>query len=477
MAGLNNEVLVLFKGAFKLKSKDPKIRAKFKAVYLTKNFLEYISRLEACIAEQNNYLVDNFWLTAEDKSARAYVSHLKSILDQQKTDIANGVIIEQNLLQILPNNESKVVPLSQAKNIKVRKEQTVWSYVISFNNFDLLHKNQITTLKQHGKYLSPEINKWLKLNNLKAKDLNIFAAINYNTNHPHIHLWISEKGKTVKFDRKLRFDKRERFRYTTKLAEGILRSLSPKQNLDRLYDLVKELREIKKETKKAIEEFDLQKIDLDSELKKSIIEYSEIYSENLNLANKNLIDKSNNLPDLFNSIKKSFQEKNFPSLSFDSLEKDKVLKSNLQKRSKFFKYLDESKKGTINLILKKVLDSDLQTKNLVYRFNETIDKINEYRTNQDFEIISYAKNIVEKEEKEFFYQNRNVILKKLNAELDFEMLNRKHTKNKKIDLLKIGIKNQEKKQKAYFSYSEDEKDKDNINLLYWYKKTIKKIAG
>ncbi|CNS26795.1 Uncharacterised protein [Salmonella enterica subsp. enterica serovar Typhimurium str. DT104] len=116
--------------------------------------------------------------------------------------------------------------------------------------------------------------------------------------------------------------------------------------------------------------------------------------------------------------------------------------------------------------MKKVLDSDLQTKNLVYRFNETIDKINEYRTNQDFEIISYAKNIVEKEEKEFFYQNRNVILKKLNAELDFEMLNRKHTKNKKIDLLKIGIKNQEKKQKAYFSYSEDEKDKDNINLLY-----------
>ncbi|MBG0731016.1 hypothetical protein [Mycoplasma sp. 'Moose RK'] len=477
MAGLNNEVLVLFKGAFNSKSKNQKIRAKFEAVYLTKNFLDYISRLEACIAEENNYLVEKFWLTAEDKSAEAYTAHLKSILKQQEADIQNGVRFEQNLLQILPNNESKVVPLNEAQNIKVRKEQTVWSYVISFNNFDLLHKNQIASLEQHAKYLSPEINKWLKLNNLKAKDLNIFAAVNYNTNHPHIHLWISEKQKTVKFDRKLRFDKRERFRYTTKLAEGILRSLLPKKNLEHLYDLVKELREIKTETKKAIEEFELQKINLDFELKKAIIDYSDIFSGNLNFANKNLIGKSNNLSDLFNSIKKSFQEKNFPSLSFDNLEKDKVLESNSQKRSKFFKYLDESKKETINLIFKKIINSDLKTKNLVYRFNETISKINEYRVNQDFEVISYSKTFVEKEEKEFFYQNRNVVLKKLNKELDFTEINRKHIKNKKTSLPKITNKIPKQNQGAYFTYQEDRDNKKDTNLLYWYKRTVKKIAG
>ncbi|WNM15364.1 hypothetical protein [Mesomycoplasma ovipneumoniae] len=98
----------------------------------------------------------------------------------------------------MPDGESQIIPVELAKkNTRVSKEQTVWSYVISFKDIELIHKNKISSLEEHGKYLSPEINKWLKLNNLKIKDLNIFAGVHYNTNHPHIHLWISEKERLL----------------------------------------------------------------------------------------------------------------------------------------------------------------------------------------------------------------------------------------------------------------------------------------
>ncbi|WP_337897553.1 hypothetical protein [Mesomycoplasma ovipneumoniae] len=472
MAGFENEVLVLFKGAFNSRSKDWKIRSKFEALYRNKEFLEYISRLDACIAEENNYLVKNFWETAEDKSPKAYASYLKSILEKQEKDLKNGVELQKNLLQILPDGDSEIIPVELAKkNTRVSKEQTVWSYVISFKDIELIHKNKISSLEEHGKYLSPEINKWLRLNNLKIKDLNIFAGVHYNTNHPHIHLWISEKRKTIKFDGKLRFDKREKFKYAKNLAEGVLAALSPKQNLEDLYDLVNDLREIKKETKKAIEEFDLRDLSLDPKLQKSIIEYSNVYSEKISSSSKNSIENAKNLPELFDSIKKLSEEKNFPSLSLDILEKNKILNSNSQKRSKFFKYLDESKKETINLLFKKILDTDLRTKNLIYRFNQTINKISEYQKKQDFEVISYAKNIIDKEQKEFFYQNRNVVLKKLNKELDFAEINRKNNKDKKTSLQKIN------NQSAFFSYYQEDKPKKEINLVYWYKRTVKKITG
>ncbi|WNM15073.1 hypothetical protein [Mesomycoplasma ovipneumoniae] len=255
----------------------------------------------------------------------------------------------------MPDGESQIIPVELAKkNTRVSKEQTVWSYVISFKDIELIHKNKISSLEEHGKYLSPEINKWLKLNNLKIKDLNIFAEVHYNTNH-HIHLWISEKRKTVKFDGKLRFNKREKFKYAKKSCWRSLAALSPKQNLEDLYDLVKDLREIKKETKKAIEEFDLRDLTLDQKLQKSIIEYSNVYSEKISSNNKNSIENAKNLPELFDSIKKLSEEKNFPSLSLDILEKNKILNSNSQKRSKFFKYLDESKKRQSIYYLKKFL--------------------------------------------------------------------------------------------------------------------------
>ncbi|MHA0312365.1 hypothetical protein ACXYWI_03760, partial [Mesomycoplasma ovipneumoniae] len=167
MAGFENEVLVLFKGAFNSRSKDWEIRSKFEALYRNKEFLEYISRLDACIAEENNYLVKKFWETAEDKSPKAYASYLKSILEKQKKDLKNGVELQKNLLQILPDGDSQIIPVEQAKkNTRVSKDQTVWSYVISFKDIELIHKNKISSLEEHGKYLSPEINKWLKLNNL-----------------------------------------------------------------------------------------------------------------------------------------------------------------------------------------------------------------------------------------------------------------------------------------------------------------------
>ncbi|WNM15363.1 hypothetical protein [Mesomycoplasma ovipneumoniae] len=131
------------------------------------------------------------------------------------------------------------------------------------------------------------------------------------------------KRKTVKFDGKLRFDKREKFKYAKNLAEGVLAALSPKQNLEDLYDLVKDLREIKKKLKKAIEEFDLRDLTLDQKLQKSIIEYSNVYSEKISSNNKNSIENAKNLPELFDSIKKLSEEKNFPSLSLDILEKTK----------------------------------------------------------------------------------------------------------------------------------------------------------
>ncbi|WNM16802.1 hypothetical protein [Mesomycoplasma ovipneumoniae] len=130
------------------------------------------------------------------------------------------------------------------------------------------------------------------------------------------------KRKTIKFDGKLRFDKREKFKYAKNLAEGVLAALSPKQNLEDLYDLVNDLREIKKKLKKQLKNL-ICWFNLRFKIAKIHYWLFKCLFWKISSSSKNSIENAKNLPELFDSIKKLSEEKNFPSLSLDILEKTK----------------------------------------------------------------------------------------------------------------------------------------------------------
>ncbi|WNM14975.1 hypothetical protein [Mesomycoplasma ovipneumoniae] len=60
MAGFENEVLVLFKGAFNSRSKDWKIGTNLRLFIAIKNFLNIFLGSMLVLLKENNYLVKNF---------------------------------------------------------------------------------------------------------------------------------------------------------------------------------------------------------------------------------------------------------------------------------------------------------------------------------------------------------------------------------------------------------------------------------
>lgn len=409
----NDILAVLIKKTPRGDSPDPKIVSYFHKMFKTKDFLDYISRLSANISLDSETL-HKMWDSESDKSPANFKKFVQNILDEQTS---NPDKFKPKLFQILDKNQTRIVDVEKAKLEinELSNNQAVWPYIFSFRNYDLIAKNNLISLEDFANFIAPEITKWLKGNFLDINNLNIYGAVHFNTDHPHIQFWISEKNPTKKQDKTVRFDKRDKFNINKrdleleleiKLLQGAnLKSDSKLDSQDQ------------KELEQKILNLKNSKTEYISKLKK--FDFNEIKdSREMKLAEA-LMD---NEKDLYSAIEKAREAKQLTSLMLSTSEmtdiiskisrseKDILFKTN---SSKYYKFLKPEQKKIIDDIYKKVLKSDYILFDKKNNFDSALNEVRKYEKNYNDAIAHKAKRIVRKEEQELFSASRNYILKEV----------------------------------------------------------------
>ncbi|MDO6829463.1 hypothetical protein [Mesomycoplasma ovipneumoniae] len=385
----------------------------FNDVFKEKNYLYYISRLSANITVDSETL-HKMWDLEEDKSPANFKKFVQGILEEQK---ANKDKYKLKLFQILAKNQTRIVDTEVADQEigELSNNQAVWPYIFSFRNYDLIAKNQLISLEDFANFVAPEMTKWLKRNFLDINNLNIYGAVHFNTDHPHMQFWISEKKPTKKHDKTVRFDKRDKFDIKRRDLEleleiKLLQGSQVKSD-------TKLSRQDQKELEQKILNLQGSKKEYISKLKK--FDFNEIKnSREMKLA-ESLIENQKNL---YAAVQKARDAKQLTSLMLstsdmtDIIEKITRTEQDIlfqENSSKYYKFLKPEQKQIIEDIYKKVLKSDYILFDKKNNFDKALDEVRKFETNYNDAIAHKAKRIVKKEENELFMASRNFILKQV----------------------------------------------------------------
>ncbi|WP_337903386.1 hypothetical protein [Mesomycoplasma ovipneumoniae] len=385
----------------------------FNDVFKEKNYLYYISRLSANITVDSETL-HKMWDLEEDKSPTNFKKFVQDILEEQK---ANKDKYKLKLFQILDKNQTRIVDTEKADQQigELSNNQAVWPYIFSFRNYDLIAKNQLISLEDFADFVAPEMTKWLKRNFLDINNLNVYGAVHFNTDHPHIQFWISEKKPTKKHDKTIRFDKRDKFDIKRRDLEleleiKLLQGAQVKSN-------TKLSRNDQKELEQKILNLQGSKKEYISKLKK--FDFNEIKnSREMKLA-ESLIENQKNL---YAAVEKAREAKKITSLMLSTSDMVDIMKNITRTQqdilfkensSKYYKFLKPEQKQIIDDIYKKVLKSDYVLFDKKNNFDKALDEVRKFEQNYNDAIAHKAKSIVKKEENELFMASRNFILKKV----------------------------------------------------------------
>ncbi|WP_341420394.1 hypothetical protein [Mesomycoplasma ovipneumoniae] len=385
----------------------------FNDVFKEKNYLYYISRLSANITVDSETL-HKMWDLEEDKSSANFKKFVQGILEEQK---ANKDKYKLKLFQILAKNQTRIVDTEVADQEigELSNNQAVWPYIFSFRNYDLIAKNQLISLEDFADFVAPEMTKWLKRNFLDINNLNIYGAVHFNTDHPHIQFWISEKKPTKKHDKTVRFDKRDKFDIKRRDLEleleiKLLQGAQVKSD-------TKLSRNDQKELEQKILNLQSSKKEYISKLKK--FDFNEIKDSGEMKLAESLID---NEKDLYAAVQKARDAKQLTSLMLstsdmtDIIEKITRTKQDIlfqENSSKYYKFLKPEQKQIIEDIYKKVLKSDYILFDKKNNFDSALNEVRKFENNYNDAISHKAKRIVKKEENELFMASRNFILKQV----------------------------------------------------------------
>ncbi|XBE78088.1 hypothetical protein VQY16_03945 [Mesomycoplasma ovipneumoniae] len=335
-------------------------------------------------------------------------------MEEQK---ANKDKYKLKLFQILDKNQTRIVETEKVDQEigELSNNQAVWPYIFSFRNYNLIAKNQLISLEDFANFVAPEMTKWLKRNFLDINNLNVYGAVHFNTDHPHMQFWISEKKPTKKHDKTVRFDKRDKFdikrrdlelELEIKLLQGAQVKSDAKldrQDQKELEQKILNLQGSKKEYISKLKKFDFNKIKNSREMKlaESLIE---------------------NEKDLYAAVEKAREAKKITSLMLSTsdmvdimknitrTEQDILFKEN---SSKYYKFLKPEQKQIIDDIYKKVLKSDYILFDKKNNFDLALNEVRKFENNYNDAISHKAKRIVKKEENELFMASRNFILKEV----------------------------------------------------------------
>ncbi|MDW2910176.1 hypothetical protein [Mesomycoplasma ovipneumoniae] len=385
----------------------------FNDVFKEKNYLYYISRLSANITVDSEKL-HKMWDLETDKSPENFKKFVQGILEKQKE---NKDKYTPKLFQILDKNQTRIIETEKADQEigELSNNQAVWPYIFSFRNYDLISKNKLLGLKNFADFVAPEMTKWLKRNFLGINNLNVYGAVHFNTNHPHIQFWISEKRPTKKHDKTVRFDKRDKFdikRRDLELELEIKLLQGAQVKSDRKLD-----RQDQKELEQKILNLQGSKKEYISKLKK--FDFAEIKNSREMKIAESLIE---NQKDLYAAVQKARDAKRLTSLMLSTsdmidiiekitrTEQDVLFKEN---SSKYYKFLNPGQKQIIDNIYKKVLKSDRILLDKKNNFDKALDEVRKFETNYNDAIAHKAKSTVKKEENELFLASRNFILKQV----------------------------------------------------------------
>lgn len=152
--------IVLINSTPRYYSQNKKWAKQFKDVFLTKNFLDYLTRPRANINSLNTKELHEEWKKQKNKNGQTFEKFLKDVLDKQYKNRHQDT--SRNLFQVLPHNNFQIVDVNNAKNQigNLDKNQAVWPYVISFKDYELVCKNELITLEDYAKfYLQNLINR------------------------------------------------------------------------------------------------------------------------------------------------------------------------------------------------------------------------------------------------------------------------------------------------------------------------------
>ncbi|WP_341494986.1 hypothetical protein [Mesomycoplasma ovipneumoniae] len=385
----------------------------FNDVFKEKNYLYYISRLSANITVDSETL-HKMWDLEEDKSSANFKKFVQGILEEQK---ANKDKYKLKLFQILAKNQTRIVDTEVADQEigELSNNQAVWPYIFSFRNYDLIAKNQLISLEDFADFVAPEMTKWLKRNFLDINNLNIYGAVHFNTDHPHIQFWISEKKPTKKHDKTVRFDKRDKFDIKRRDLEleleiKLLQGAQVKSD-------TKLSRNDQKELEQKILNLQSSKKEYISKLKK--FDFNEIKDSGEMKLAESLID---NEKDLYAAVQKARDAKQLTSLMLSTSDMTDIIKKITrteqdilfqENSSKYYKFLKPEQKQIIEDIYKKVLKSDYILFDKKNNFDSALNEVRKFENNYNDAISHKAKRIVKKEENELFMASRNFILKQV----------------------------------------------------------------
>ncbi len=409
----NDILAVLIKKTPRGDSPNQELVDYFNDVFKEKNYLYYISRLSANITVDSEIL-HKMWDLESDKSPANFKKFVQRILEEQK---ANKDKYKLKLFQILDKNQTRIVETEKADQEigELSNNQAVWPYIFSFRNYDLIAKNQLISLEDFADFVAPEMTKWLKRNFLEISNLNIYGAVHFNTDHPHIQFWISEKKPTKKHDKTIRFDKRDKFDIKRRDLEleleiKLLQGAQVKSD-------TKLSRNDQKELEQKILNLQGSKKEYISKLKK--FDFNEIKnSREMKLA-ESLIE---NQKDLYAAVQKARDAKQLTSLMLstsdmtDIIEKITRTEQDIlfqENSSKYYKFLKPEQKQIIEDIYKKVLKSDYILFDKKNNFDSALNEVRKFENNYNDAISHKAKRIVKKEENELFMASRNFILKQV----------------------------------------------------------------
>ncbi|WP_337903085.1 hypothetical protein [Mesomycoplasma ovipneumoniae] len=409
----NDILAVLIKKTPRGDSRKQELVDYFNDVFKEKNYLYYISRLSANITVDSETL-HKMWDLEEDKSPANFKKFVQGILEEQK---ANKDKYKLKLFQILAKNQTRIVDTEVADQEigELSNNQAIWPYIFSFRNYDLIAKNQLISLEDFADFVAPEMTKWLKRNFLDFNNLNIYGAVHFNTDHPHIQFWISEKKPTKKHDKTVRFDKRDKFDIKRRDLEleleiKLLQGAQVKSD-------TKLSRNDQKELEQKILNLQSSKKEYISKLKK--FDFNEIKDSGEMKLAESLID---NEKDLYAAVQKARDAKQLTSLMLstsdmtDIIEKITRTEQDIlfqENSSKYYKFLKPEQKQIIEDIYKKVLKSDYILFDKKNNFDSALNEVRKFENNYNDAISHKAKRIVKKEENELFMASRNFILKQV----------------------------------------------------------------
>lgn len=420
----NYYVNVLIKKTPRATKSNFSLYCDFKKIYQTKKFLDYLARLSANISLDSKELHQK-WNEYPDKTSQGFKNFLKNILKEQKLSAEK---IKPKLFQILDKDKTAIVDLKTAKeNIgEIKEDQAVYPYIISFKNYDLVAQNNLMSLEDYAEFIAPELTKWLKKNFLDINNLNIYGAVHFDTDHPHIQLWISEKNPTVKHDKTLRFDKRDKFEINrrdfeleleTKLLKGfrsktaqIQEKLITSYQENELDQQILDLRNAKIDYLENLKKFNIEDIKNTKEMEMAKLVFSSEDQEKL----YSLIGETREAKKITSlTLSNSFVSTAIYNLSWTVKEQIKNLFG--PNSSKYYKFLKPAQKKIVDDVYLKVLQvsSRLKLKEKQEHFENLLNKIKEFKNHKDPVIANKARTISAKEEREYFLSSRNFILKKI----------------------------------------------------------------